>query len=236
MLPHFGVDVKWKQSTAQTIISVNGDAKLTANSLIVPADISSAAFFMIAAACLPGSKLTLQNLGLNPSRIAIIVILQTYGIDISVQNERLLGREPVGDVTVKGSAGPITTPINLVAGGFTAALIDEIPIIAVLGTQVEGGLEIRDAQELRIKESDRIKSVVENLKLMGAEVEEFDDGLRVGRSNLRGAKVNSFGDHRIAMAFAVAGIFAEGETEITGAGCVDISFPGFFSILEQIAK
>jgi 3-phosphoshikimate 1-carboxyvinyltransferase len=122
----------------------------------------------------------------------------------------------------------------LIAEKQTASLIDEIPVLAVLGTQLETGLEIRDAGELRIKESDRIKSVVENLKLMGATVEEFPDGFRVGKSKLKGARLDSFGDHRIAMAFAVAGLLAEGETEIAGAECVDISYPGFFDALEEI--
>ncbi len=125
---------------------------------------------------------------------------------------------------------------NIISGKLAAALIDEIPILSVLGTQLEDGLWIRDAQELRLKESDRIKSVVENLKLMSADVTEFPDGLRVGRSNLKGARVDSYGDHRIAMAFAVAALFAEGETEIAGAECVKISFPGFFPALEQIIE
>jgi 3-phosphoshikimate 1-carboxyvinyltransferase len=117
-----------------------------------------------------------------------------------------------------------------------ANLIDEIPILAVFGTQLEGGLEVRDASELRVKESDRISAVVENLRLMNANVEEFPDGFRVGRSRLKGAVVDSFGDHRIAMAFAIAGLCAEGETEIKGSGCVDISFPGFFEILASVAE
>src|SRR5690606_11332073 len=121
-------------------------------------------------------------------------------------------------------------------GGIVANLIDEVPILAVFGTQIEGGIVIRDAGELRIKESDRIAAVVENLKRMGAEVEEFPDGLRVGKSKLKAATIDSFGDHRIAMAFAVAGLFAEGETEIIDAECAAVSFPSFYDALASVAK
>jgi 3-phosphoshikimate 1-carboxyvinyltransferase len=235
MLPHFGVEVQSRIENDGAHISVSGEAKLVAGDLTVPADISSAAFFMVAAACLPGSELTLQNLGLNPSRAAIVEVLKNFGVDIKINNKSLLGREPVGDVVIKGAelrAGAN----NTIDGALTAALIDEIPILAVFGTQLENGLEIRDAQELRIKESDRIKSVAHDLRAMGADVEEFPDGLRVGRSNLKGAVIDSFHDHRIAMAFAVAGLFADGETEILRPECAGISFPGFFTVLEQIVK
>jgi 5-enolpyruvylshikimate-3-phosphate synthase len=115
-------------------------------------------------------------------------------------------------------------------------VIDELPVLAVLGTQLEHGLEVRDARELRVKESDRIASVVTNVRKMGADVEEFDDGFRVARSKLTGAEVESFGDHRIAMAFAVAGLLADGETTINGAECVDVSFPGFFDVLSEVTE
>jgi 3-phosphoshikimate 1-carboxyvinyltransferase len=114
-------------------------------------------------------------------------------------------------------------------------LIDEIPILAVLGTQIAGGIEVRDAAELRVKESDRIAVVVENLRLMNADIEEFDDGFRVRRSPLRGARISAFGDHRIAMAFAIAGLLAEGETEVGGAECAAVSFPDFFAVLQNVA-
>jgi 3-phosphoshikimate 1-carboxyvinyltransferase len=236
MLPHFGAAVQTVDKEDGTHISVSGEAKLTANDLTVPADISSAAFFLIAAACLPGSELVLRDIGLNPSRVEIMVLLQTFGMDIHDMNVKFMGREPVGDVVIRGVAREIVPPLNLIDGHLTAAMIDEIPILAVFGTRVEGGLEIRDAQELRVKESDRTKSVVQNLRTMGAMVEEFPDGLRVERSQLKGAKIDSFGDHRIAMAFAVAALLAEGESEIIGADCVNISYPGFFQTLEQIAE
>lgn len=230
MLPHFGVEVR----SDGTNISVSGNAQLTAANLTVPADISSAAFFMCAAAALKNSELTLLNLGLNPSRTAIVDVLKSLGAVITITNESSLGAEPVGDVIVRGSN--LRWNNEVIGGKLTAALIDEIPILAVLGTQVEGGLEIRDAAELRIKESDRIAAVVHNLKAMGTAVEEFPDGLRIERSNLKGAPIETFHDHRIAMAFAVAGLFADGETEIRGSECVNISFPGFFSLLEQITE
>lgn len=236
MLPHFGVDAGVKKEDGGTYISVHGRGVLTAKDFVVPGDISSAAFFMVASACLTGSELTLQNVGLNASRAAIIDVLKNFGAGIRVENEIFYGDEPLGDVVVRGSEMSRQNVPNIIKGKLTAALIDEIPVLAVLGTRLEDGLEIRDAQELRIKESDRISSVVKNLKLMNAGVEEFPDGFRVGKSKLKGAKVSSFGDHRIAMAFAVAGLFAEGETEIHDPDCVNISFPGFFPLLEQIVK
>lgn len=214
-------------------ISINGGQTLTARDLSVPCDISAAAFFLVAAACLSGSDLTLVNVGLNPTRTGIIDVLIDLGVDLAILNEREVCNEPVGDLTVRGRRGPLGSDSNIVRGGIIANLIDEIPILAILGTQLEAGLEIRDAAELRVKESDRIRSVVDNLRRMGAEIEEFPDGFRVSRSKLTGARVDSFDDHRIAMAFAVAGLLAEGETEIIGAECVDVSFPGFFDTLQS---
>ncbi len=237
MLPHFGVPVGIKDEIGGRHISIGSGAELTANDMVIPGDISSAAFFLAAAACFENSELVLKDLGLNPSRIAIIEVLKNFGTDIKITNEILPGREPYGNVVINGISGKKLRPgSNIINGKLTAALIDEIPILAIFGTQIDGGLEIRDASELRIKESDRIKSTVENLRSMGATVEEFPDGLRVGRSNLKGAAVDSFGDHRIAMAFAVAGLLAEGETEILGADCVTISYPNFFRDLAEITQ
>jgi 3-phosphoshikimate 1-carboxyvinyltransferase len=232
MLPHFGIDARTLVSIHGRFICVSGKASLTANDLTVPGDISSAAFFMIAAACRESSEIIIENLGVNPSRAAIMDVLKNFGVNIEFKNERPFGSEPAADVRLR--AEKLFPAANVINRELTAALIDEIPILAILGTQLEDGLEIYDAGELRIKESDRIKSVVGNLKAMGADVRELPDGLRVGRSTLKGAKVDSFGDHRIAMAFAVAGLLAEGETEITDAECVNISYPGFFEALEEI--
>ena len=235
MLRWFGVEVDEKITADGKRISVDGHSRLTAKDLSIPADISSAAFFLVAAACLPGSQLTLPNVGLNRTRRAIIEILRQFGAAITIENERIVCNEPVGDLIVKSREKwqPAGTA-NVVRGDVIANLIDEIPILAVFGTQIEGGLEVRDAAELRVKESDRIASIVENLRRMGADVEEFDDGFRVSRSRLKGAEIDSFGDHRIAMAFAVAALFADGETDIGRAECADISFPGFFETLVSV--
>lgn len=235
MLRWFGVDVREEKTGVGKKTTVNGDAFLTAKDFTVPSDISSSAFFLVAAACLGGSELTLPNVGLNSTRDAVIRVLQSCGADIVIQNERERCNEPSADLRVQGGIG-VRAGSNLLHGEIIANLIDEVPILAVFGTQIEGGLEIRDAGELRVKESDRIAAVVANLRKMGAEVEEFEDGLRVGRSQLKAARLDSFGDHRIAMAFAVAGLLADGETEIMGADCAAVSFPEFFDILETVAE
>ncbi|MDT5294739.1 MAG: 3-phosphoshikimate 1-carboxyvinyltransferase [Acidobacteriota bacterium] len=225
----------------QVVVTLQPAARLRAHDLMVPGDISSAAFFLAAAALLPVSELELVGVGLNPTRAAFLDALRSLGAELQVRDAREQSNEPVGDVRV-GGAGRLA-PIaggggNIIRGEVIAQLIDELPVLAVVGTRVEGGLEIRDARELRVKESDRISATVANLRAMGAEVEEFDDGLRVsGPTRLRGARLQSFGDHRIAMAFAVAALTAEGETEIDGAGeCVQISFPEFFQMLASVTE
>lgn len=217
--------------------TVSGDSILKAKDIKIPADISSAAFFLVAASCLEGSEITIKNVGLNITRSAIIEVLQGFGADIEVFNKHKISGEIIGDLKVSGQSKlGIKFLTNKIDGDIIANLIDEIPILAVFGTQIEGGLEIRDAAELRAKESDRISAVVENLKKMNADVEEFPDGFRVGKSELKGAKVDSYGDHRIAMAFAVAGLFASGETEILNSDCAKVSFPDFFQVLQDVVK
>ncbi len=216
-------------------ITIGGDSKLTAKDLNVPSDVSSAAFFLVAASCLNDSEVVLKNVGLNPSRTAILEVLQKFGADIEIFDEREICNETIGDVRVRGRenfAPKIES--NLVSGDIIANLIDEIPILAVFGTQLETGLEIRGAEELRVKESDRIRATVENLRRMNAAVEEFPDGFRIEKSDLRGAKIDAFGDHRIAMAFSVAALLAEGETEIIGAEYASVSFPEFFRTLADL--
>jgi 3-phosphoshikimate 1-carboxyvinyltransferase len=159
-------------------------------------------------------------------------VLAQLGVRLNIEHHPQDG-EPMGDITIEGGIEASATS-NVLSGPIIANLIDELPVLAVLGTQLESGLEIRDARELRIKESDRIASVVTNLRRMGADVNEFDDGLQISRSRLTGAEIDSFGDHRIAMAFAVAGSLAGGETKIAGADCVDVSFPGFFDVLAEV--
>lgn len=237
MLKYLGVDVKETKAENGTLISISGEEVLTAKDLNVPSDVSSAAFFLVAAACLKGSEIVLKNVGLNPSRTGIIEALKNFGAEIEILNETELCNEPIGDLRVRGSENLVRkAETNLIGGEIIANLIDEIPILAVFGTQMQGGIEIRNAEELRVKESDRIAAVVENLKRMGAEVEEFADGLRVGKSNLKGATVDSFGDHRIAMAFAVAALLAAGETEIIDAECAAVSFPEFFDTLKSVCN
>ena len=242
MLRWFGVEVRREElpDGARVAVSVEGGARLKARDLTVPGDISSAAFPLAAAALLSGSELELEGVGLNPTRAAVLDALRRVGCELSVEDERETSNEPTGLVRI-GGAGRLTpraAGANVIRGALVAQLIDELPVLAVIGTALEGGLEIRDARELRVKESDRIASTVANLRAMGARVEEFDDGLRVeGPARLRGARLQSYGDHRIAMAFAVAALAAEGETEIEGAEeCVAVSFPEFFPLLESLTE
>jgi 3-phosphoshikimate 1-carboxyvinyltransferase len=220
-------------------VSVVGGQRLRARDVDVPGDISSAAFFMVAAALLADSELRIEGVGLNPTRAQIIDALRSLGADLKVENAAERCHEPVGDIVVRGSRhlAPMSAGANALGGGVIAGLIDELPILAVAGTQIEGGLVIRDAGELRVKETDRLRAVCENLRAMGADVKEYDDGLAVrGGTRLRGARVKSYGDHRIAMAFAVAALMAEGETEIEGAESVAVSFPEFFQLLESVVE
>jgi len=241
MLRYLGAEIEEKFVETENgfvhQVSIDGNSKLLAKDLQIPSDISSAAFFIVAAACLKDSEIVLENVGLNPTRTAIVEVLQALGADIGVLNQKEVCNEIVGNLLVRGrtSFAPKTAS-NIISGDVIANLIDEIPILAVFGTQIENGLEVRNAQELRVKESDRIAAVVENLRRMNADVEEFADGFRVGKSDLKGATVDSFGDHRIAMAFAVAALFAGGETEIVGAECAKVSFPEFFQTLKKIVR
>ncbi|MEQ1762988.1 MAG: 3-phosphoshikimate 1-carboxyvinyltransferase [Pyrinomonadaceae bacterium] len=234
MLRGFGVDVREAIGDGKTV-TVSGDARLTATDIQVPSDVSSAAFFLVAASCLAGSRIAMPGVGLNPTRTGIIEVLRRFGATIETADEIVSGGEPIGTLIVSGG-GRLGVENNRVDGAIVANLIDEVPILAVFGTQTETGIEIRDAGELRIKESDRVAAVAENLRRMGADVEEFEDGLRVGPSRLKGAVIDTFHDHRIAMAFAIAGLFADGETEIRGAECAAVSFPEFFDVLSSVSN
>ena len=237
MLEWFGVPL---EKSAEGAIWIDGPRTFAARDVSVPGDISSAAFLMAAAALLPESRLDAEGVGLNPTRTMFVSMLRSLGVAIEVTDEREESYEPVGRVGVKGklSADP-PSPVDstLVRGNLIAQLIDELPLLAVVGTQMPGGIEIRDAAELRRKESDRIDATVKNLRAMGAEVQEFEDGLAVnGRTQLRGAMLDSYGDHRIAMAFAVAALTAAGDSEIAGAECVGVSLPDFFTLLESLVE
>ncbi len=214
-------------------VSIEGGQKLKGVEAVVPGDISSSAFFLCAAALFPESQLLVPGLLLNPTRARLLDFLIGLGLRITMSGLEEQHGELVGSLQVEGG----TLKGAKISSGDTAALIDEIPVLASIAPYTEEGIEIRDARELRVKESDRIASVATNLRLMGAEVEEFDDGLRVpGRQKLHGASLDSFGDHRIAMAFAVAALRADGETEIKGADAAVISFPEFFEKLDEVVE
>ena len=250
MLRWFGVEVSSltieDRGIIKEAITLEDCSQFEAQNGTIPGDISSAAFFIAATALLPGSKLRLNQVGLNPSRTQLLSVLRSLGVDVRPEFARRGGRlpedfnEPFGDVLVTGGAG--LAPFepgrsNVLSGALISQLIDELPILAVLGSQVLGGISIRDAKELRVKESDRISATVENLRAMGAEVIEHEDGLTIGeRTRLKGARLNAHGDHRIAMAFSIAALIAEGESELVGADCVRVSFPEFFELLDSVVE
>jgi 3-phosphoshikimate 1-carboxyvinyltransferase len=214
-------------------VSIAGGQRLHAIEATIPGDISSAAFFLCAAGLFADSDLVIRGLLLNPTRARLLDFLIGLGLKITMtdlleQHGELTGTLQVQGGTLRGAR---------VAGGDSAALIDEIPVLAAIAPYTADGIEIRDARELRVKESDRIASVATNLRAMGATVEEFDDGLRIaGGQKLHGATLDSFGDHRIAMAFAIAALRAEGETEIRGADAAVISYPEFFTALDGVVQ
>src|SRR5438876_2634219 len=213
----------------------SGGGKLVDKSLDLPGDLSSACFFSGAGSLLPASNILIHNVGLNPTRTAILDVFAAMGASIQILGPRIAHGEIVGDSSVKGS--PLKG--GVIAGEQIPLVIDELPMLAALGPYTEEGIEIRDAAELRVKESDRITALAENLRRMNAAVEERPDGLKVsGRSagKLRGAEIDPRGDHRIAMAFAVAGLAAAGSTVIRDAGCAAVSFPTFFQELNRLAE
>jgi 3-phosphoshikimate 1-carboxyvinyltransferase len=212
----------------------NGSGKLTAKSLDVPGDLSSAVFFIAAASLFPDSNLLIHNVGLNPTRTAILDVFASMGAAVQILGLRSSQGEIVGDLAVKGAS----LKGGVIAGEQIPLVIDELPMLAALGPYTEEGIEIRDAAELRVKESDRIAALAENLRRMGATVEERPDGLKVeGRraGKLHGAEIEPRGDHRIAMSFAVAGLAAVGPTVIRDADCAGVSYPTFFKELERLA-
>jgi 3-phosphoshikimate 1-carboxyvinyltransferase len=227
-LREFGADLQ----VAGRIIKLKGRASLAARDVVVPADLSSAAFVLVAAILLPGSHLRIRGVGLNPTRSTLLDFLAQMGAQIRVLDVGCRNGELMGDLEVSG--GPVRG--GVIEGETTAALIDEIPVLAVLGAASEHGLTIRDAAELRIKETDRIASIAANLRRMGVEAEELPDGLGIpGRQRFRAAQLDSFGDHRIAMAFAVAAIAADGESVIEGAEAAAVSFPEFYETLARVS-
>ncbi len=228
-LREFGADI----TVERRKITLQGRPKLAGCQLSVPADLSSAAFFMVAALLVPESELVIQGVGLNPTRSMLLDFLISIGAAIKVLDVVQVNGELVGDIRV--SSAPIRG--GIIEKETTAALIDELPVLAVLGAASENGLTIRDAGELRVKETDRIATVVENFRRMGIEVETSPDSLTVpGRQRFRAAAFDSFGDHRIAMAFAVAALRGDADSTIDNADSASVSFPQFFSILRQVSS
>lgn len=236
-LEEFGASIhrKGRAISIEGMAVSNSKAALQPKSLDVPGDLSSAVFFVAAASLLPGSDLFISNVGLNPTRSAILDFFTQMGAAVSVVNLVSKQGELIGDLSVKGAR----LKGGVISGELVPLLIDELPMLAALGPFTEQGIEIRDAQELRVKESDRIAALADNLKRMGATVKEHPDGLRVaGRSagKLHGAEIDPRGDHRIAMAFAVAGLAATGDTAILDADCAAVSYPTFFTELRRLSQ
>jgi 3-phosphoshikimate 1-carboxyvinyltransferase len=216
-------------------ICLEGLHELNAISYDVPGDLSSAAFFVAAAALLPDSELLIQNVSLNPTRTAFVRVMNELGANIEERNVRLQHGEMVGDLKVRSRELCAEATGSMLSGSIIPNLIDELPILAVVATQLKGRLEVRGAKELRIKESDRIRTIAGGIRAMGGRIEEFEDGFLIfGPQRLTGARVETARDHRIAMAFAIAGLIAEGTTEIADADSASVSFPGFFELLASL--
>ncbi len=233
-LEAFGARVERKVRSASVRGLAEAGGKFEARALDIPGDLSSAVFFIAAALLLPESNLLLHNVGLNPTRTAVLDLLVSMGGSIKILSPVVANGEIAGDVVVRGSE----LKGAVIEGDDVPQLIDELPMLAALGPFTTEGIEIRGAQELRVKESDRIAALAENLRRMGARVEERRDGLRVegrGAGKLHGAEIEPHGDHRIAMAFAVAGLAADGETRIRDAECAGVSYPEFFRELKRLA-
>jgi 3-phosphoshikimate 1-carboxyvinyltransferase len=228
MLPSFGAEI----NVDGLSVRIKGGTELKGTEVHVPGDFSSAAFFIIGALLIKDSDITIMGVGINPTRTGLISALKEMGADIEIYNIRNLSGEPVADIHCKGGAK--LKAINITKEKIPA-LIDEFPILCVAATQAEGITTIRGAEELRVKESDRIKSMATELRKMGAEIEEFDDGLSImGKRRLKGAFIESYRDHRVAMSLSIAALIADGTTTINNVSSVNISFPGFFEILRRL--
>jgi len=215
------------------VIRLQPGRELEPFDMSVPADISSAAFWIVAATLVPESEVLIPGVGVNPTRSGVLRVLASMGARIELQNQRVVGGEPVADIRVVSAGNLIGTTV---AGEIVPSLIDEIPVLAVAMAMARGESVVRDASELRVKETDRILAVCTCLRRLGVEVEETEDGFYVrGQGRLTGAKVDSYGDHRIAMAMGIAGLVAEGETIVKGAEAVNISYPGFWAELARFA-
>lgn len=228
MLKAFGAQISTDPDSNS--VTITGGATLQGQTVIVPGDISSAAFWLVAGAIAPGSELLIENVGVNPTRTGVLDALEMMGADITLENQRVVAGEPVADLRVRyGKLHSCT-----IAGDLIPRLIDEIPVLAVAATFASGTTVIKDAEELRVKESDRITAIATELNKMGAKVTELPDGLEItGATPLTGTEVDSYGDHRIAMSLAIASLNAKGKTTIRGAEAASISYPTFVSTLKH---
>jgi 3-phosphoshikimate 1-carboxyvinyltransferase len=237
MLRWFGVPVETRDDPGSATTTTVGPVSFEASHVKIPGDFSSAAYLIAAAAMLPGSDVELRGLGLNPTRTQLLDELRLMNADVETFDIREVCNEPVGTIRIRGNSLKLRRTSNVLEGELIAALVDELPLLAVIATQLPGGLIFRDASELRVKETDRIAATVKNLRSMGAQVEEFKDGFAVeGPVRLKSGAIQSYGDHRIAMAFSVAALLANGESEIVGSECVAVSFPDFFARLESLVE
>ena len=215
-------------------IKINPVDELFNQDIYVPGDISSAAFIIVGALISEGSEVLIKNVGLNETRTGILDVVKKMNGNIEILNKRFVGGEVVGDLLVKYTKELQATTIDR---EIIPRLIDEIPVIAVLATQCEGTTIIKDAHELKVKESNRIKAMVDNLKNMGADIEELEDGMIIkGKSKLKGAHIETFKDHRIAMAFSIANLISDGNVKLDNELCINISFPGYFDLLKELSK
>ena len=230
MLKSFGADI----NVENLKISVNPVNELFSQDIYVPGDISSAAFIIVSALITKGSEVIIKNVGLNETRTGIIDVVKNMNGNIEIINERLVGGELVGDLLVRYTKDLCATTIDK---DIIPRLIDEITVIAVLATQAEGTTIIKDAQELKVKESNRIKSMVENLKILGADIEELEDGMIIkGKSKLNGGKIKTFKDHRIAMAFSTLNLISSEKIKLDNEDCINVSFPGYFDLIKSLTK
>ena len=241
LLRFFGVRVETTTTPeGQPRISLTGPAQPLAKGFWIPGDISSAAFFVAATGLLNNSSLKIENVGLNPTRKRFLSVFELLGLNLNYEAEGESGGEPFGTIEVSANqAGsqPSFQSANRLPADDIPSLIDELPLLAVVGSQVSGGVTVRGATELRYKESDRISATVGNLRAMGVNVDEFEDGFAVrGPQKLNGASLRSQGDHRIAMAFTVGALLADSESELDDPDCVSVSFPEFFELLESVVE
>jgi 3-phosphoshikimate 1-carboxyvinyltransferase len=233
MLKQFGADVAVSESEGK--VSLEGNQHLKPVEYRVPGDVSSAAFFIAAATMLRESEIVLRDVNLNPTRAGFLDVMITLGANIIKDNVRIEHGEPVADIRVRSSRLKSESPATILSGEIIPNIIDELPILAVMATQVEGRIEVRGARELRVKESDRIQTIVAGIRAMGGEMEEFEDGFAIrGPQRLAGGRIETERDHRIAMAFAIAGLIADGVSEIVDADCASVSFPEFYESLRML--